>query len=209
VILVTGFEPFGMHAQNPSQELAKQLDGRIVGGIDVRGAVLPVRHDEVGDRMEQLLDALDPLAIVHLGLAEGRARIAVERIALNVMDFSLPDNAGYCATDEPCVAGGPVAYGTSLPSRAIVEALVADGIPAYLSNTAGTYLCNLTLYRTLHAIARDGRRTRAGFVHLPLTPAMVAGRELDCPSMDLPLMLRAVEIALAVVTWSVSRPEGT
>jgi pyroglutamyl-peptidase len=205
VILVTGFEPFGVHTENPSQELAKQLDGHVAGGVDIRGVMLPVRHDEVADRMERLLAELDPLAVVHLGLAEGRARIAVERVALNVMDFSLPDNAGYCATDEPCIAGGPAAYATTLPARAIVDALVTDGIPAYLSSTAGTYLCNLTLYRTLHAIARDGRRTQAGFVHLPLTPAMVAARDLDAPSMDVPLMRRAVEIVLNVVTMGTSK----
>src|SRR5439155_297300 len=127
-----------------------------------------------------------------------RARIALERVAVNVMDFEIADNAGYRATGEPCVAGGPVAYFSTLPLGAILEALVADGVPAYLSNTAGTYLCNQTMYTTRHLLERRGLVIPAGFIHLPPSAAMVAASGLDQPSMDLPLMIRAVETALRV-----------
>ena len=110
-----------------------------------------------------------------------------------------PDNTGYCARNEACVAGGPPAYFATLPLAAIVEALVADGVPAYVSNTAGTYLCNQTLYGTLHRLAEQGHPARAGFVHLPLLPAMVAASGLEQPSMDAGLMVRAVEIVVGVV----------
>ena len=199
VILLTGFEPFGGHAANPSEEVAKALDGRAVGGVVVRSAVLPVDHAAAGPRAARLVDELDPRAIVHLGLAGGRARIALERVALNVMDFDTPDNTGYRACNEPCVPGGPPAYFATLPLAAMLEALVADGVPAYVSNTAGTYLCNQTLYGTLHRLAERGQPARAGFIHLPLLPAMVAAGGLEQPSMDAALMVRAVEIVLGVV----------
>jgi len=199
MIVVTGFEPFGGHPSNPSEEIVKAVDGRTVGGQTVRVAILPVHHVEAGRAATRLLGEHDPLAILHLGLAAGRARLALERVALNVMDYDCADNAGYQARGEPCVVGGPVAYMSTLPLPAMLEALAREGIPAYLSNTAGTYLCNQTLYATLHAIAAGPRRTIAGFMHVPLSPSMVAASGLDQPSMDPGIGVRAVEVALRVI----------
>ena len=204
VILVTGYGPFGSHTVNPSQELAKILDGRRIGNFAVAGAVLPVHHLEASRHVSLLLGELAPVAVVHLGLAEGRARLALERAALNVMDYRIADNAGYRAEGEPCVPEGPAAYFTTLPLPEILAALTAEDIPAYVSNTAGTYLCNQTLYRTLHEIAMRELTARAGFIHLPLLPAMVAASGLDQSSMDLPLMLRGVETALRIVAETVA-----
>jgi pyroglutamyl-peptidase len=202
MILVTGFEPYGAHKANPSEELAKALDDRRFGDHAVRGVVLPVHHLDAASRIATLLAEHDPFAIVHTGLAETRARIALERVAVNVMDYRLPDNVGYQAVDEPCVADGPVAYLATLPLREMLDALVADGVPAYISNTAGTYLCNQTLYTTLHAVTRAKHATRVGFVHLPLLPSMVAASGVELPSMDFPLMLRALETVLRVLSRS-------
>jgi len=199
MILVTGFEPFGGHPSNPSEEIAKAVDCRVVGGLAVRAAILPVHHVEAGREAARLLREHDPLAVLHVGLAAGRARIALERVAVNVMDYECADNAGYQARGEPCVAGGPVAYMATLPLPAILEALTREGVPAYLSNTAGTYLCNQTLYAALHTIAADKRRALAGFMHVPLSPPMVAASGLDQPSMDPGIGVRAVETALRVI----------
>ncbi|HEX2437004.1 MAG TPA: pyroglutamyl-peptidase I [Methylomirabilota bacterium] len=198
-ILLTGFEPFAEFPANPSLEVAKTLDGRALGDVVVRSAILPVHHTEAARHVERALEETDPLAVVHLGLAGGRARIALERVAVNVMDYESPDNAGYQARGEPCVPDGPPAYFASLPLPAMLAALTAEGIPAYLSNTAGTYLCNQTMYGTLHALARHRHPARAGFIHFPLLPAMVAASGLEQPSMDLALMVRAIEIVLGVV----------
>jgi pyroglutamyl-peptidase len=202
VILLTGFEPFGGHTTNPAGEVAKALDGRAFGAEVVRAAILPVHHREAAPAVRRLVDEARPGAIVHLGLAGGRARVALERVAVNVMDFEMADNAGYRATGEPCVAGGPVAYFSTLPLEAMLEALTAEGVPAYLSSTAGTYLCNQTMYTTRHLLAERALDIPAGFIHLPLSAAMVAATKVDQPSMDLPLMIRAVEIALRIIAAS-------
>ncbi len=195
-VLVTGFEPFAGASVNPSAEVAKALDGRRVGVWQVRAAILPVHHLSAAAAAGALLDDLDPVAVVHLGLAAERAQIALERVAINVMDYAIPDNEGFQAVDQACVAGGPAAYFSTLPLRAILDALRCAGIPAYLSLTAGTYLCNFALYTTLHALAARPRPARAGFIHLPLLPSMVAPGNAQQPSMDLGVMLRGVELAL-------------
>ena len=204
VILVTGFEPFGAHSENPSQQLAKAIDGRRVHDHAVRGEVLPVHHAEAAARVAALVSELRPRAIVQLGLANGRARVALERVAVNVLDYAIPDNAGRRIVDEPCVPGGPVAYLSTLPLTAMLAALSADGVPAYISNTAGTYLCNQVMYATLHALASLARPPRAGFVHFPSLPSMVVASGLDEASMDLALMLRALEVILDVVARDVT-----
>ena len=174
MILVTGFEPFAGASVNPSAEVAKALDGRRVDAWQVRAAILPVHHRTAAAAAGALLEDLDPAAVVHLGLAAERAQIALERIAINVMDYAIPDNQGFQAVDQACVAGGPAAYFSTLPLRPTLDALRAAGIPAYLSATAGTYLCNYVLYTTLHVLAARPQPVRAGFIHLPLLPSMVA-----------------------------------
>src|SRR5688572_19678270 len=205
-VLVTGFEPFAGDTANPSQELAKTMDGRAVGPHAVRSLVLPVEHEATGEIMRAPLDAPGLTAVIHLGLAAGRARLSLERIAVNVMDYRIPDARGALRQDEACAADGPAAYASTLPLRAILQELTGEGIPAHLSYTAGTYLCNYTLYTTLHALAVSGRAIPAGFIHLPLSPAMVAARGLEEPSMDLGIMLRALEIVLRSCPAEVSPP---
>jgi pyroglutamyl-peptidase len=203
VILVTGFEPFGEDLVNPSQEITKVVDGRQVGDCAVRGAVLPVEHMAARAMVTSILGDPDLIGVLHLGLAGGRARIALEQVAVNVMDYPLPDAKGRKLAGEPCVMGGPPAYFSTLSNRAILTGLTADGLPAYLSYTAGTYLCNQTLYWTLHEITQRGLAARAGFMHVPFLASMVAAHGVDEPSMDLATMVRAVEIALRVMAEAI------
>jgi pyroglutamyl-peptidase len=195
-VLLTGFEPFDGDAVNPSGEVAKQLDGRMIGDCVVRSVILPVQHEAARAVVAPRLESPGLVAVVHLGLAGGRARVALERAAVNVMDYSRPDAHGQVLRDVACVAGGPAAYFSTLPLREMLAALTAEGIPAYVSNTAGTYLCNDISYTTLHALAQRGLEIPAGFIHLPLLPSMVAAHDLEEPSMDLPVMVRAIECAL-------------
>ncbi|HUP36633.1 MAG TPA: hypothetical protein VNC82_14445 [Candidatus Limnocylindria bacterium] len=199
-VLLTGFEPFDGDPVNPSGEVAKRLDGRVVGDCVVRGVVLPVQHEAARAVVAPLLEAPGLVAVVQLGLAGGRARIALERVAVNVMDYSRPDAHGQVLRDVACVAGGPAAYLNTLPLPALLAALTAEGIPAYVSNTAGTYLCNDISYTTLHALDQRAIAIPAGFIHLPLMPSMVTAHDLEEPSMEVAMMTRAVEIVLSHIT---------
>jgi pyroglutamyl-peptidase len=196
-LLLTGFEPFDGDSVNPSGEVAKHLDGRVLGDSVVRSVVLPVQHEAARARVAPLLEAPGLTAVVHLGLAGGRARIALERVAVNVMDYSRPDAHGQVLRDVACVADGPAAYFSTLPLRDMLAALTAEGIPAYISNTAGTFLCNDVAYTTLHALTGRRLPVLAGFVHLPFLPSMVTAHGLEEPSMDLAVQTRAIEIVLA------------
>jgi len=208
-VLVTGFEPFGGYASNPSADIARGLDGRRIADVPVVGRVLPVDMARLDAALAAALRGLDPVAVILLGLAAGEPVIRLERVAVNLADFSIPDNAGSRRVDEVLDARGPAALKSRLPLRAIRSELLAAGIPARLSETAGTYLCNAAMYR---ALARLPARVRCGFIHLPLSPAEVAarldrdsGRPIE-PSMSLSVQRKAVEIAVAATL--AARPES-
>src|SRR4029453_3536474 len=135
MILVTGFEPFGTHTANPTEGLAKAVDGPRGGAGDTGAPVPPVPPAHAARRITAALAETRPSAVVHLGLAAGRARVALERVAVNVMEYEVADNAGYRASGEPCVPGGPAAYFSTLPLAVILKALTDEGIPAHRSKT--------------------------------------------------------------------------
>ena len=195
-VLLTGFEPFDGDTVNPSGEVAKQLDGRVIGDCAVRSVILPVQHEAARAAVAPRLQAPGLAAVMHLGLAGGRARISLERVAANVMDYSRPDAHGQVLRDVACVEGGPPGYFSTLPLRSMLAALTEEGIPATISNTAGTYLCNDISYTTLHALGGRALAIPAGFIHLPFLPSMVTSHDREEPSMDVAMMTRAVEIVL-------------
>ncbi len=209
--LITGFEPFGEDDRNPSQEVARALDGRTVAGMRVAGRVLPVSMRRIAGALQAVLDETRPRLIVSLGLASGQSTIRIERYGVNLADFPIADNDGGREVDLPLAGNGPVAVATTLPSRAIHDALLAAGIPARLSNSAGAYLCNACIYLTAGEIAARGWDARFGFLHLPYLPEQAAallagpraGRLADqIPSMALELMVRAAELTLGVCAQS-------
>ena len=172
-ILMTGFEPWGEWDTNPSGEVAKSLDGEVIGGVEVVGAVLPVAYGEDIAIVTPLIEKLRPSAVVSLGLSR-RSELSVERVAINMkMD------------DQAIVSGGPDAYFATLPTRSMVEAIAAGGIPAKLSYYAGTFLCNHIMYTVLHYMAQTGISTPAGFIHIPPTPDMVREEDQRGASMSL------------------------
>ncbi len=193
-VLVTGFEPFGGETANPSAAIARVLDGRMIGGRRVIGAVLPCVFGRSRDELGRLLRQHRPVVTLCLGLAAGRAAITPERVAINVDDARIPDNAGRQPIDQPVVRGAPAAYWSTLPIKAIVRALRVRGWPAEVSQTAGTFVCNHVFFGLMHALRRSGRR--GGFVHLPWARELApsgAG-----PALPLADLIAAVEVALAV-----------
>lgn len=179
MILVTGFEPFGGLARNPSGEVAQAL-----AGGDVSAAVLPVDYAAIGPRLAELL--AEPWdAVVLTGVAVGRPAVNLERVAINFRDPARADNAG-AVPDGPLVPGGPAAYFSTLPLERLRDDLAAAGLPVEFSLTAGAYLCNAGFYLARHAL--EARGVPCGFVHLPPTP------DLALAATPLPLddQIRAV-----------------
>lgn len=170
MILVTGFEPFGGLARNPSGDLARALHGG-----SVRGAVLPVDYARVGDELRALLADGPYGAVILLGVAVGRARISLERVAVNHRNADRPDVSGALPDRPEVVPGGPAAYFSTLPLEALRDDLAAAGVPVEISLTAGDYLCNTAFYLARHAL--DATGTPCGFVHLPPTPDLACGAE--------------------------------
>ncbi len=166
-LLLTGFEPFGGAAANASAEIVRELSGRIVAGWRIEGAVLPCAFRAAPRALARLLERHRPGVIVCLGEAAGRGAVTPELIAVNHDDARIADNAGHQPVDTPVVSGGPAAYWSSLPVRAIVAELSARGIPATVSRSAGGFVCNHVFYALMHRLARRRSRVLAGFIHVP------------------------------------------
>ncbi len=194
-ILVTGFEPFGGQSLNPSWEVARALHGLQLQGAQVVAVQLPCVFAQALPALQQALAQHTPDIVLALGQAEGRCDLSVERIAINVMDARIPDNAGAQPIDVPVIAGGPASYFSTLPIKSLVAGLRASGFPASVSQTAGTFVCNQVFYALQHTLAGQG--VHSGFVHLPLLPEQAAhwpGPSL--PSWPVGLQLAAVKQAL-------------
>ena len=200
-IVVTGFEPWEHGTENPTLEILDQLDS----SNDVQGELttvrLPVDSTKLAGIVARTLDEVRPKLWISLGLAPGLSVIGVERIAGNILDFPIPDNAGHQPAGEPVFADGPVAYFATLPVKAIAFGLRKVGIPAKISNSASTYGCNQMMYTVLHTVARKGIATRAGFIHVPASPSLAAKQEyplVEMPSMSVTLMTQAVRTAISL-----------
>lgn len=200
-VLVAGFEPFGGETVNPSAAVARALHGTTIGGAAVVGLELPCVFGASLRRLDDALAALRPQLVVLLGQAGGRCDVTPERVALNLDDARIADNAGRQPIDEPVVAGAPAAYFSTLPIKAIVAALRADGLPASVSASAGSFVCNHVFYGLMHRLSQQpppsaGAPVRGGFIHLPLLPEQAA-RQPGQPSLPLALLLRATALAVA------------
>lgn len=210
-VVLTGFEPFGPHKVNPSELLARSLEGRVVGGRVIAVRILPVETRSLRDRLETLIRDEQPEFILGLGLAAGRPALAVERVAVNLLDFDIPDAVGTMRKNDPIQRGGPDGRLATLPLAEIVEAWSALGVPGYVSNSAGTYICNQWLYEALGLTANASPPVPVGFIHLPALPAQAAELGADrMPSMTLELMRKGVESAIETVgPWLEARPAPT
>lgn len=204
-VLLTGYEPFGEYDVNPTEAIAGRLDGRTIAGEAVVGAVLPVEFSATYAAFVDHMERVDPGAVLSLGLAGGRNAISVERVGINVNDTeSTPDNAGETPHDEPIRPDGPPAYFATIPVVGIVESLIEAGIPARVSNTAGTHLCNNILYGARRYVEENGLDVPSGFVHVPLSSEQAAERAADTaphaeavePSLPLDLQVEAIERAI-------------
>lgn len=200
-ILISGFEPFGGDAVNPTGELMEALAQEVVEGAELKTVLLPVHFDECADLLIAEIEAYGPDVVIACGLAKGRTAVTPERIAVNVKDIppgSYADNQGQRPVDEPITEGSPDGLFSTLPIRAMVNNMTAAGIPATVSNTAGTYICNNTMYRVLDYIRLQQLPIRAGFVHFPASTEMSL-LQPSVPSLPLSAMLDSLRVMIRTV----------
>ncbi len=195
-LLLTGFEPFDQSKINPSEQVVHALSREKIDGIELCTAILPVDR---GRGPQTLIDAFQsarPDAVLCLGEASRRMAISVERVAINLLDYRIADNAGEKVADEPIVPDAPTAYFATLPVRAIYDSIRAAGVPCELSLSAGAFLCNQVMYTILHHLAQNRLKTPAGFVHLPRLPEQVASSDTVAASMGLDTMTVGIRAAI-------------
>ena len=203
-ILLTGFDPFGGETVNPAYEAVKLLPDRIETAEIVK-LQLPTVFGRSGELLERVIEANRPDAVICVGQAGGRFAITPERVAINIMDCRIPDNSGYQPVDVVIRPDGENAYFSSLPTRRLVEHLRENGIPAELSYTAGSYVCNYVMYTLLYLINTKYPSTIGGFIHVPFSAEQVADKCPGTPSMELTTIARGLECSVEVVVreWNV------
>lgn len=211
-MLLTGFEGYGGRPDNPSEEIAKALDGVKVNGKVIHSKILPVTNHNLQENITSLIDELQPSVVLCLGLAPGENMIRLERIAANYSKFEIKDNAGEFY-HGPIIPDGPAAYDSTLPMEAMLSSVLRCGTPARVSNTAGTFLCNAVMYHALHHCAVHHPATKCGFIHVPYKPSQVTDLVLkttekgviemeqrsDLASMALNQQIEAVKAIVEVI----------
>lgn len=209
-ILVTGFEPFGGEEINPAFEVIKKL-GDEVGGAEVVKLQIPTVFHESIEKIIQGIEDYKPEAVLMIGQAGGRFDITVERIGINLDDARIADNGGNTPVDMPIDPEGLPAHFSTIPIKAIVEGIRGVKVPASISNSAGTFVCNHVLYGVLNYIYKNNMNIRAGFIHIPFLPEQVTGKP-GTASMSLEPMIAGIERAVEIITTTevdVKNSEGT
>lgn len=200
-LLLTGFTPFGRLAINPSEVVVKEIARRAKSwGFDqIVVEILRTEFAEAEDRICELIQQLRPDAVVLLGVAVGESAIMLERVALNLSDTTVPDNAGTVVSGQPVVPGGPIGYWTTLPIDRMKDAIEKHEIPVLISNHAGTYVCNHIFYRARHEIERLGIDAKCGLIHIPLLREQAIPERTDVPSLPKQVILTAIKKCLKVI----------
>ena len=196
-VLLTGFDAFGGERVNPSWRAVRALDGERIARHVVRTARLRCDFATAPAQLARAIAKHDPALVLCVGQAGGRAAVSLERVAINVVDARIPDNAGAQPVDEPVVAGAPAAHFASLPLKAMLAALRDAGIPAEVSSSAGTFVCNAVFFHLAEALAARAGAVRGGFVHVPWLTEQAA-RHANAPGMSLETMVAALRLCVKV-----------
>ncbi|MUG67433.1 pyroglutamyl-peptidase I [Paenibacillus campinasensis] len=210
-LLISGFEPFGGSSINPTERLIRDIVNETIPGAEIHTVLLPVHYDECAELLIREMERVQPDAVIATGVAGGRTAVTPERIAVNVKDIpqeaSLTDNKGAKPQDEPIVPGGPDGLFSSLPVRAMVNQLKEQGIPASVSNTAGTYICNNTMYSLLYHIQSHALPVIGGFVHFPASTEMAVDKP-SLPTLSHDTMLAALRVIIETTMAELESSQG-
>ncbi len=208
-ILVTGFDPFGGESVNPAYEAVKRLDNNIAGAEIVKVEIPTVFRKSI-NKLDEAIERENPDIVICVGQAGGRFDITVERVAINISDASIEDNEGNMPIDEPIFEDGESAYFSQLPIKAMVQKIREGGIPASVSNTAETYVCNHIMYGLHYLIDKKYPSVKGGFIHVPFLPEQVIDKRAT-PSMNLNDIVKALTLAIEAVLENkedIKVPEG-
>lgn len=197
-ILITGFDPFGGESVNPAYEAVKLLPD-VIKGVQLIKMEIPTVFKKEGEVLRSGIEKHNPDAVICVGQAGGRSGISVEKVAINLMEARIPDNEAHKPSDEPVCEDGENAYFATVPVKAIVKYIREQGIPAKISYTAGTYVCNDVMYRLLYMIDREFPHIRGGFIHVPYLPEQVINLPDGTASMSAEMIARALECAVRAV----------
>lgn len=194
-VLITGFDPFGGEKVNPAFEAIKLLP-ETVAGAEIIKLEIPTVFSKSGPAVEAGIRKYQPDVVINVGQAGGRSCVTVERVAINLAEARIPDNAGEQPADEPLQSDGPAAYFATIPVKAIVKNVRDHGIPCHISYTAGTYVCNCVMYNVLHLTATKYPGIRAGFIHVPFASEQVVDKPNGTPFMSLEMIAKSLEYAI-------------
>ena len=197
-VLITGFDPFGGESVNPAYEAVKLLPDTIYDAQVIK-AEIPTVYGKAGATVEALIEENHPDIVICVGQAGGRAKITIEKVAINLAEASIKDNEGNQPMDQPIKQDGANAYFTNSPCKAVVEALNLEDIPAGISYTAGTFVCNDVMYQLLYLIDRKYHTIRGGFIHVPYADEQVSNKAEGTPSMSIKMIARGLEIAIQAI----------
>ena len=193
-VLITGFDPFGGESINPAWEAVKAMENTI-DGIEVIKLQIPTVFRKSAEKLFAGIDEHKPDAVICVGQAGGRYDMSVERVAINMDDGRIPDNEGYQPIDTPVYEDGENAYFATLPIKGIVEEIKSAKIPASVSNTAGTYVCNHIMYSLLYYISKNNLNIKGGFIHVPYITEQVVDKK-NMPYMEVSTITKALESAV-------------
>lgn len=197
-LLLTAFDPFGGEKVNPALEVVKMMKD-VVGGVEIIKLEVPTVFGKSIDTVTAAIEKHQPDAVLCVGQAGGRFEITPERVAINVDDARIPDNEGNQPVDKPIFQDGAPAYFATLPIKAMAKCMKEAGIPASVSNSAGTFVCNHLMYGVLYTLAKKYPGVRGGFVHVPFIPAQVVGRAAPAPSISAVDIAHGLEAAVAAI----------
>ncbi len=190
-VLITGFDPFGGESINPAWEAVKAMKDNI-DGIEVIKLQIPTVFKKSAEKLFAGIEEHKPDAVICIGQAGGRYDMSVERVAINMDDGRIPDNEGYQPIDTPVYEDGENAYFATLPIKGIVEEIKLAKIPASVSNTAGTYVCNHIMYSLLYYISKNNLNIKGGFIHVPYITEQVVDKK-NMPYMEVTTITKALE----------------
>lgn len=196
-ILVSGFDPFGGEKINPAIESVKLLPDEIKGAKIIKLEIPTVVRKSL-KRLEEVIEAEKPDVVINIGQAGGRTDITVERVGINMDDFRIKDNEGNQPIDEKIAKDGPDAYLVTIPIKAMVQKMIENKIPASVSNTAGTFVCNHVCYGMAHLASTKYPNMRTGFIHIPFLPEQVVDKR-NMPSMPLEMIAKGLECAIEAI----------